>query len=360
MFKILIFTVFFVVSNVVYAANNSAFIVNNIPVYAKSDNAQKARNIALNEGQRKALKTLFQKGGIDPDYTKFISDDMVSEMVESIKVDDEIITKNSYSSIVNIVFNSTFVNFNLKKLGIGTNKVTNNYFLYIPVFDQNGEKIADAGNLWYDTTYNEFFLDEEKYKNIVLIDNYDLSNTAISNIKKAKTYSSFSTLLSKYNANTIIIATARYLKNKDVVEIEFEEIDAENTDKRILNFSNKNGLSEHDLIVEASKKTLEFLNNESRDRIAAAQKDDSNIKKKNNYLDVFYVIKNLSEYAYMLSLLENIDFINKYDTLQLTTKIANLRLHYSCDESELIPLLNNKGFVINTKYRKNFMEYEGF
>ena len=360
MFKILICSIFFVLSNVVYATNNSAFIINNVPVSAKSDNAQKARKIALNEGQRKALKTLFQKGGIDPDYTKFISDDMVSEMVESIKVDDEIITKNSYSSIVTIVFNSTFVNFNLKKLGIGTNKITNNYFLYIPILDQGGEKIIDTGNLWYDTAYNEFFLDEEKYKNIILIDNYDLSNSAISNIKRAKNYNSFSTLLSKYNANTVVIATAKYLKDKDIVEIVFEEIDAENTDKRILNFSNKDGLSEDDLMIEASKKTLEFLNNESKDRIAAAQKDDSNVKKKSNYIDVFYVIKNLNEYAYMLSLLDNIDFISKYDTLQLTTKIANLRLHYNCDESELMPLLSNKGFVINTKYRKNFIEYEGF
>ena len=51
-------------------------------------------------------------------------------------------------------------------------------------------------------------------------------------------------------------------------------------------------------------------------------------------------VKRKLDYSYILSLVENLDFITKYDTLQLTTKIANLRLYYNCDESELIPLLN--------------------
>ena len=40
--------------------------------------------------------------------------------------------------------------------------------------------------------------------------------------------------------------------------------------------------------------------------------------------------------------------------------MANLRLYYTCDESELIPLFNNKGFDMIVKYRKNFIEYKGF
>ena len=105
---------------------------------------------------------------------------------------------------------------------------------------------------------------------------------------------------------------------------------------------------------------LDFLNNESQDRIARSRKDGKNIENKVNYIDVFYIIKNLEDYNYILSLIENLDFITKYDTLQLTTKIANLRLHYNCDESELMPLFSNKGFNINTRYKKNFLEYQGF
>ena len=61
-----------------------------------------------------------------------------------------------------------------------------------------------------------------------------------------------------------------------------------------------------------------------------------------------------------MSLIDNLDFIIKYDTLQLTTKIANLRLYYNCNENELVPLFSNKGFDISTKYKKHFIEYKGF
>ena len=345
-----------------FSEDNTTFMVNDIPVYAKSSSAQEAKKLALQEGQRKGLKLLFQKGGIDPDYTKFIPDNVISEMVESIKVDNEIITKDSYSSNITILFNKTFINFNLKKYDIASGKVTDNYFLYIPLLeDKDGEKnFLVPDSLWYNTAYTTFFENEDKYKNIILIDNYDLANTGIFNKNKPIEYDTFKTLLNKYNSNTIIIATARYIESKDIIEIDFEEIDAENHVKKVLNFSNNDGVEKDELIVEASKKTLDFLYNESQDRIAKSRKDGKNIKKKNNYIDVFYVIKNLNDYSYILSLIENLDFITKYDTLQLTTKIANLRLYYNCDESELVPLLNNKGFNLNTKYKKHFIEYKGF
>ena len=37
-------------------------MIKDIPVSATSDNATKAKDIALKSGQRKALKALFQKG----------------------------------------------------------------------------------------------------------------------------------------------------------------------------------------------------------------------------------------------------------------------------------------------------------
>ena len=349
-------------SKVSFSNENTTYMVKDIPVYAKSDSAQKAKKIALEEGQRKALKSLFQKGGIDQSYTKFIPDNIISEMIESIKVTNEIITKDSYSSNITILFNKTFINFNLKKLNIASGKITDNYFLYIPLLeDKNGnKKFLVPDSLWYNTAYTEFFENEERYKNIILVDNYDLANTGIFNKNKPIEYDTFKTLLTKYNSNTIIIATARYIENKDIIEIDFEEIDAENHTKKILNFSNNEGVNKEDLLISASKKTLDFLNRESEDRIMEARKNGKEKERKNTYIDVFYVMKNLDDYSYIISLIENLDFITKYDTLQLTTKISNLRLYYNCDESELFPLFSNKGFNINTRYKKNFLEYQGF
>lgn len=370
--KILSFTfiylfIFHIFNNNSFASNdNSIYMIKNIPVEAKSDNATKAKDIALKAGQRKALKALFQKGGIDQTYTKFINDSLISEMVETIKVLDEVMTTKSYSSNLTILFNREFLNFNLKKMSIGVNKITDNIFLYIPLFEdeQGNINIIDSKNIWYETAYNEYFENSNKYSNIVIIDNYNLSNAGLlpsTKDIKSLNYDSFQTVLNKYNSNTVVLSIAKYIKQDDLVEIRFKEIDAEKIDKRILNFSNKNELSPDELMKEASVKTLEFLNNESQTRILEARKNEKELAKikKNNYIDVFYVIPNIKEYIYIKKLINNLDFITKYETLQLTTKMANIRLYYKGDESEIIPLFSNKGFVISSKYGKFFIDYKG-
>lgn len=344
--------------------SNSIYIIKNVPVKATSTNANKAKEIAIKDGQRKSLKALFEKAGINVEYTKFINDSLISEMVETIKIDDEIMTNNSYSSRLTILFNKDFLNFNLKKISIDVGKITNNVFLYIPVFkDEYGNiDMLDSKNTWYESAYNEYFENSNKYENIFIIDNYSLSNSGLLSKKNIDdmTYEFFQTLLSKYNSNTVMFSIAKYNKEDDVVEIKLLEIDAENRNEKNLQFSNKNDLQKHELIKEASIKTLEFLNNESKQRVIDAKNNDKHTAvKKENYMDVFYIIPNIREYVYIKSLLDNLDFVVKYDILQLTTKMANIRIYYKVEESEIIPLFNNKGFSVNRKSGKFFIDYKG-
>lgn len=365
-FLLVYFLLFCVFSNKLKAKQaNDIYMIKNIPVYAISDNATKAKDIALKDGQRKALKTLFEKGGINIEYTKFINDSLISEMIETIKVVDEIITNTSYSSKLTILFNKEFLNFNIKKIFIGVGNITDNMFLYIPLFKNNDGSIniMDSKNTWYESAYNEYFENSSKYTNIAIIDNYSLSNAGLlsNKILKNLNYDLFQTLLSKYNSNTVIVSLATYNKVDDLIEINFKEIDAENISEKILNFSNKDNLSSEELTKEASIKTLEFLNNESQTRILEARKNEKELAKlkKNNYIDLYYIIPNIKEYVYIKNLINNLDFITKYETLQLTNKIANIRLYYKGDESEILPLFNNKGFSIKTKYNKLFIDYQG-
>lgn len=367
--KTLLFTLFCIfycnINNTLASSKNDLYMVKNIPVNATADNATKAKDMALKSGQRKALKTLFQKGKIDENYTKFIHDNTITEMVESIRVMDEIMTDTSYSSKLTIFFSKEFLNFNLKKLSIGVNKITDNMFLYIPLFEDENGKIdfIDSKNTWYESAYNEYFENTDKYANIVIIDNYNLSNSALFPQKNINSlnYNSFQTLLTKYNSNTVILSIAKYVKHRDVVEIIFKEIDAEKIDEKMLNFSNKNNLIKEDLIKEASIKTLEFLNNDSQTRMLESRKNQKELAKlkTDNFIDVFFIIPNIQDFVYIKNLIKNLDFITKCDTLQLTTKMANLRLHFKGNESEIVPLLLTKGFTINEKYGKTFINYEG-
>ena len=170
MIKKFLFLVFFVfnVSSLLAnskANNNNIYVISDIPVSYKSTDAKKAKEEAIKIAQREALKELFKRGGINADYTKYIDDSTIAEMVETIKISNEIITKQSYSSNLTILFNKEFINFNLKKLGIGRNIVKDDVYLYIPLFEEDNGKISIlTDNLWYKTAYDNYF--ENNYENI--------------------------------------------------------------------------------------------------------------------------------------------------------------------------------------------------
>ena len=378
MFRKIIFLIIFTIFNTSYIfANNiqdsnsqnnqikseNLYIIKNIKASYKSTDAKKAKDEAIKIAGRTALKELFKKGNINEDYTKFIDDSMISEMIETIKISDEIITKESYSSTLTFVFNKEFINFNLKKLGIGRNIVKDAIYLYIPLFENKNGKINFLDNdIWYRSAYESFF--NSDYQNIFIIDNYSLSNAGLFSINAINnaSYNQFKALLTKYDSNTVIIALASYNSLDDVVEITFKEIDAENVNERLLNFSNKEGLGQNELIKEASVKTLEFLNNESQLKMLAARNNEKNINKlkKNSFIDIYFTIPDFREYVYVKNLINNLNFITKYEILLLTTKFTKIRLFYKCDESEIIALFAKKGFILQNKNGNYYLNYKGF
>lgn len=367
MFRIAIFLLCsFILTNNSFASNLKAsdiYVIKDIKASYRSTDAKKAKEEAIKYAEREALKELFRRGSINPKYTRFIDDGTISEMVETIKISDEIITKQSYSSSLTILFNKEFINFNLKKIGIGRNLIKDEVYLYIPLFENSDGSISVLENdAWYKSAYNYYF--ENNYENIFIIDNYSLSNAGLiyNNTIKNTDYNKFKAILQKYESNVVVIALARYNSRSDTVEINFKEIDAENTKERILNFSNKDNLSKANLIKEASVKTLEFLNSESQTRMLEARNDRKNLEKlrKNSYIDVLIAIPTFEDYVFVKNLINNLNFITKYETLVLTTKFANLRLYYKGDESEMTALFNSKGFILQNKNNTYHLIYKGF
>lgn len=360
---IFLFSFVFAINGAFANNTNNVYIINDIPVSYKSTDAKKAKEEAIKIAQRNALKELFRRGGINPDYTRFINDGIISEMVETIKIADEVITKQSYSSNLTIVFNKEFINFNLKKMGIGRNLIKDEVYLYIPLFEDESGKIKIlADDTWYRAAYDNYF--ENNYENIFIIDNYSLSNAGLfsTNAIKNIDYNKFRALLTKYESNVVIIAVAKHIESEDLIEIRFKEVDAENIKERVLSFANKDNLDKTALIKEASVKTLLFLSSESQKRMAEARNDKKNIEKikKSNYIDVYFAIPNFKEYVYVKSLINNFDFIQRYDLLMLTTKFASLRLYYKGEESELSALFSNKGFILQNKNNSYYLNYRGF
>ena len=72
--------------------------------------------------------------------------------------------------------------------------------------------------------------------------------------------------------------------------------------------------------------------------------------------ELFFNKENLDILASFLSSFLDIP----YEEINGNIVLLSDKKHYNCDESELMPLFSNKGFNINTRYKKNFLEYQGF
>lgn len=344
-----------------FAANvddSQLYAVSDLKIQAKSTNSTKAKEEALRNGLRKALKIVFKNLGIDVSYTKFLADSTISEIVSSVRIYDEIITKDSYASYIVVIFDKNFLEYNLGNLGIKPGKVVTETYLYIPLFDngQDGIDLLDNSSVWYMTAYNKFF--EQKSDKIFIIDNYSLSNSGLLSWDKInnKNYESFDTLLKKYNSNTIMISIAKYNEKYDRVEIGLIEINAENKISRILNYVNKDNYNVEELIAKASEKTFNFVVN-----LATKQKTntDNSETKENLYIDVLIPIKKLDNFIYIKNLLKNLDFVNDIQTIEITTKFAKLRILHTCDETELMEMFRRKNFVLDISEDQYLLNYMG-
>lgn len=347
------------------------YSVADMKIEAKSTNSDAAKKEALNAGQRRALKILLTRLGFDPKNSKFIGNSAIGEMISGMRLRDELITKNSYSSQVTFQFDPDFVNYTLNDLKLKKGQLGQEVILYIPIYDDgSGElSIMDSDNPWYSTVYDRFFEDEDARENLFIIDNYSLSNSGLISEEKirAKKYDSFSTLLRKYASNVVVISLAKYNEKMDRMEITLIEIDAENIKSSVLNYVNRDSLPVDELISEASLKTYDFVLNlhskkSSRQDSATNSKDNSNKTSgvstlADGYIDVLIPIRNLRDYVYLKNLVKNLTFIKNYETIEMTTKVAKVKLWLNCNEAQLIDLFRRKNIILDNRSDQYFLYY---
>jgi hypothetical protein len=351
----------------VKVSGGKKYTIDNIKIYSKSDNASIAKELALKDGERTALKELFGRIGINKSYTKYINDGIIADMVATIKISDEVITNDSYSGIITVVFDTEFVRYNLDNLGIKAGKVINDVILYIPIFidDNDSINILDNSNSWYQAAYNRFF--ESNFEDIFIIDNYSLSNSGLLNKNKITgtiDYMSFETLFIKYASNVVLISLAKYNKNSDSVDIVLKEINAENTGEKVLNYLNKGGLPKDKFIENASTQLFDFISRAQKAKKAANYSignlpDMAEDKlAQNNYVDLLVSIPNLREFVFIKNLIIHFNFIKSIEILELTRETASIRVYYICNENELVYMFRVKNFDLNYRNGQHFLSYQ--
>ena len=344
--------ILFFTKSTVYAVkvdDTQKYSVNDLKIQATSTDPVKAKDEALRIGLRKALKIVFKNLEIDESNTEFMTDSTISDIVSSVRIYDEIITKNSYTSYIVVIFDKNFLEYNLSLLDIKPKKTTTQVFLYIPLFDYGNDNIEllDTSNIWYSTAYDKFF--EQTSDKIFIIDNYSLSNSGLISWDK--------------------IINKDYNKEQDRVDVKLIEINAENKITRTLNYINKNDYEPDKLIEKASEETFNFIVNLANENIEFSKdkknnKEVVNTKKfdtkgKNLYIDVLMSVNRLDNFIYVKNLLKNLDFINNVQTIETTTKLIKLRIYHKCEEMELIEKFRRKNFILDINEDQYLLNYIG-
>jgi hypothetical protein len=348
-------------------SSEKKYTVDSIKIYSKSNNATMAKELALKEGERAALRELFGRMGINKNYTRYVNDGVVADMIATIKISEEIITNDSYSGILTVVFDAEFVRYSLDNLGIGAGKTVYDVILYIPIFDDGTGKldVLDSSNIWYQAVYSKFF--EDNFDNLFLIDNYSLSNSGLLNknyITDTVNYMSFETLLMKYSSNVVLISLANYNKDNDSVDIVLKEITAESIEEKVLNYINKGGLPKDKLIEYASVQLFEFIKNSQRNKKIAANNAVSPqgiIKAKtvqNSSIDVVVYTPGLREFVFIKNLIVHFSFVKNIEILELSRESAGIRIYFNCNENELVYMFRTKNLDLSYRNGQYFLSYQ--
>lgn len=361
--KVFIFVLVGFLNIMVVSANENNFIVDNIQVEKISATGKEAKDVAIIEGQRKGLAIVFERLGLKKENLKFISNDMLSQMVDSIQISDEVISSTKYSGILLINFNKEFIDFYIKKLGMKNGQILQTKYLYIPILKVNDSyMLLSAENVWRNSTVDAIL--ENKYGHIVLLNN-NPANEAI--IKKDKIenpiYNDFSSMLKTHNANTIMFSIVEYKKEADVLEIKLKELNAEELKEINLNLFNKEKLTYENLFADAANKVLIYVKNmlgenqnNTSENIVSENKEQV-LNEKTNKFEASMLFTDIHELNFFKEVLKNLSFIENYTIKSITTKemIVNINLKVYLEEA--YNLFKEQNILMKLKDNKYYLIY---
>jgi len=322
-----------------------SYKVDNVVTEHTAKNATEAKKIAIEKGQRQALNILFERMKIDQSYVAWIADEEISQMVSSLRIDNEKISKTYYSATLNIEFSPDFVKFIFNKYSINNNAAAKNIYLAIPATIVDGRVFIwkEKKNLWFDNWKN--YIEKMGIQGMIIPDK-DIENLAAINeglIIKGN-YADFSNLLSLYKADSILIVISEYKKEEDKIHIMLTKITSSEEQNTIrLDYFNSEDANEKTLFKKAAEKTINYvIKTENRKNAKALSNQQTGMR-------IVAPISGIEEFLAIKSMLEEVEFIKKVELISITKRKAALHIDYDVDDELIAGMLENEGFHIKKR-----------
>jgi hypothetical protein len=206
-----------VVSN---AQARDLYTVENVQIGATGSNATEARNVAIEAGELKALTQLLSKLSTAPSKPlPAITSATLSAAVQGFELSEEKIASNRYQALLTVTFNPGIVRSILSKAGIPFSEASAIRTLIIPVYKENGTVLLwEPDNRWKDSISSalaaskntRFILPLGDLEDMAALEKETLSTPDNTKLKA---------LLTKYSADTLLIATAIYDAENSLVHL---------------------------------------------------------------------------------------------------------------------------------------------
>lgn len=365
---LLIFILPFLVTNISVSANvdvSDVYLIENIKCKAESTSATNAKDVAIKEAEKEALKKLFDRLKVSQENVKFINSEVLSRIINSIHVSDEVLTATKYSSTVDIQFNKEFVNYYLNEYGIKYGGVIKKKYLYIPILKVGNQYYNLLDNIWRDKTFDSLkeikFSGFELPNNFNMLDQNPLNHVIIDKNSIEETdYNDFLELLKEHKSNTLVFVIAEYSKDNDNVEVTIKEVLTDNVSETKLNMFNKENLSYEDLMGDASLQILMYFFETNPER----DSDNKNyVKIQEKVIDtdmkIHMVQSDINDVVFMFNLLRSFSFITECKISYQTLKETCFDVKTSGDINRLYSMFKENGILLQFRNSKYYVVYTG-
>jgi RNase H-fold protein (predicted Holliday junction resolvase) len=305
-----------------------------------SNNA--GRNEAIIVAQRKALGMLLADIAIDKSIVAKMSDEEISAMVKDLEFLDEKFTTKSYKAYITFTFKKKAI---LELLKHEKQQIPEERVLLLPVFiNQNKVVSWHEKNLWRKNLEKVIYESELNKKYILLSE--ELEELTAENFDQVE-FSQLTALVKKYQADEIIIATAKYF-------IE-EKNQFTNISLNLRHLKPEFSQSEHKPYIFADGGSAEFLLHEVAKDFLLNQRYhkhsiDNNLDIKKNQTLLFTIeLRNFSDWLYIKQTL-----IDMFTRNNITVTLLNRhRANVSIENNELVGNIAQLFNRFNISVKKN-------
>lgn len=334
--------VFFCLSGSVWAADKSAYLVEDVSVSISGKSPNDARNSAVATARRDAFLILLTRLELKTALADNITNDEISEMVRSEQIDGERIAGNTYSATFNIMFAKDFVDHILaqKEKAPQVEQKTEEVHLLLPAKMQKRRAILwEENNDWKKTV--ERNLAKRSQKRFIIPEG-DMVNIAVVNRDNVEhvDYVGLEPMLSRYKADAAYTLFFNYDEIENKVTINVFYIRKLQKKQIRLSFINVDRLDYDALLDKVAVKTIDYL--------LSSQPDESRVLS-SNLIRIGIPVNSLGNWLNVKNKIESSNLVSQLNIESISRDFAVISVNYVDARVDIVEGFSKIGLSLEKK-----------